>query len=194
MISLFYVFGNCVTLGFGHSSFKASPWAQGNSYRNCFFIYFLTFYRCYRLFCNFCMSALPVNKTFQTGNNGHRLLAFNPVGKHCVTLHAPSVTAAHGAWQGRAFPGFCEKEGVLCWHANMACWPGMNWLAHCVPDRKTQGRQGKPVFYPTNSLCHVLTAWHVLKLVYAVHFFTLCCQTSVGFSEPGEADVKIWVL
>lgn len=125
-------------------------------------------------------------------------LAFSPVGKCHVTLHAPSVAAARGAQEWRVFPGFCEEEGVLGWHGNMACWPGMNWLAHCVPDRETQmpeewqqERLGCPVFYSTSALCHVLTAWHVLQLACVSHSFTHRCQNSVGFSELGKADMNI---
>lgn len=73
-------------------------------------------------------------------------LAFNPVGKHHVTLRAPSVTCAvsavHGAREGRVFPGFCENQGVLGWCGDMACWPGMNWLAaHCVLTERPRCRR-----------------------------------------------------
>lgn len=45
-------------------------------------------------------------KTSSTGSNGQCLLAFTPVGKHHVTLPAPSVTA------GRVFPGL-TKQGCF---------------------------------------------------------------------------------
>lgn len=75
---------------------------------------------------------------YYTGNNGQCLLAFNLVGKHHVTLDALSVSTVHGAWKGRVYLGFCKSQCVLGWRRNMACWSGMNWLTHCVPERNTQ--------------------------------------------------------
>lgn len=137
---------------FGQSHFKTSTQVL----RSCFlFFLVLTFYTLtFQLLCVLLQTTPLPCQFFSCGSflstetyhpscnlsacNGQCFLAFNPVGKCHVTLHAPSVSAAHGAQEWRVFPGFCEMDGVLGWHGNVACWPGMNWLAHCVPDRETQ--------------------------------------------------------
>lgn len=85
-----------------------------------------------------CVSTLSTNisvKLQSLGNNNpYFFVTFNPVGKHCVTLHAPSFTALHGAQGWRVSLDFCEKD----WNGNMACWLNLNWLAHSVPNNQTQ--------------------------------------------------------
>lgn len=121
-------------------------------------------------------------KLYTTGINGQWLLVFNPIGLcHC------------GAWCSRqGFPRFLWKRGCFGSaqeHAGQA-WIGCHTVS--LTERPicwrscSRGDRGTQCFIPQAH--HVLTAWHVLKLVCASHFFTPRCQTSAGFSKPGKAD------
>lgn len=77
---------------------------------------------------------------YSRGNNGQCLSAFNPVGKQHVPL--PACALCHcGAWcTAHRKAGFSQVsvKARVFWVGVGTCWSGMNWLAHRVPDRKTQ--------------------------------------------------------